>query len=89
MTYFCLHTPSILNDTRKHLISEKAREQLSTITPLSPDLLPFKGAVSKTPAAFPPASQPRSAPFSSVSSVIFPVAIAPVSSKKYALLSTT
>ena len=28
MTYFCLHTPSILNDTGKHLISEKAREQL-------------------------------------------------------------
>ena len=43
MTYFCLHTPSILNDTGKHLISEKAREQLSAITLLSPDLLPFKG----------------------------------------------
>lgn len=43
MTYFCLHTPSILNDTGNHFINEKAREQLSVIPLLSHDLLPFKG----------------------------------------------
>lgn len=43
MIYFCLHTPSILNDTGKHFINGKAREQLSAIPLRSPDLLPFKG----------------------------------------------
>ena len=64
MTYFCLHTPSISNDTRKHLISEKAREQLSAITLLSPDLLPFKGGSFKNSCRL-------SACFSSTQSSLF------------------